>query len=86
MKGWDKMGNPAHLALVVRGAGAIRRWRKQNPNKTFNLSMVDLSEVNLSGANLSEANLNRTKLEKADLSVAQLTNALMASSELSEVS
>jgi uncharacterized protein YjbI with pentapeptide repeats len=81
------MANPEHLKILKRGVEQWNRWRKENPDITPDLSMVnlcgemfigadlrwaDLSEADLSQANLSEADLSEADLRWADLGGADL--------------
>lgn len=69
--------NPEHLKIVLKGAGAIKKWRREHPNELFYLVNADLSEANLSGLDLSTTNLYGAKLENTDLSGAKLTEAVL---------
>jgi len=73
------MANSEHVALVRRGAEAIREWRRENPRKRLDLSEASLVKADLSGARLMWADL-----AKADLSGADLSGANLAGAELSE--
>lgn len=87
-----KMANPKHVAVVLKGADAIEKWRRKHPDEILNLSGANLSDANLSDAKLSEANLSKTKLpralfleadlSRADLSEARLTMAHLESCNL----
>jgi hypothetical protein len=59
------MANPEHVALVKRGAAAIRRWRENNPDGTLDLREANLREADLAGADLIRADLRGAKLHRA---------------------
>lgn len=66
------MANPEHVALVRKGADAIREWRRAHPDERLDLSGADLSGARLSRANLIEADLRRANLSGANLSSVEL--------------
>jgi uncharacterized protein YjbI with pentapeptide repeats len=93
------MANPEHLKILKRGVEQWNRWRKENPDITPDLSMVnlcgemfigadlrwaDLSEADLSQANLSEADLSEADLRWADLGGADLGGVVLGEANLSE--
>jgi hypothetical protein len=51
------MANPEHVEVVKRGAEAIRKWRKENPDTQPELGEADLGGADLGGANLHGADL-----------------------------
>jgi uncharacterized protein YjbI with pentapeptide repeats len=78
------MANPEHVQLVKKGAGAIQKWREENPAVRLDLSQADLTGVNLSGANLAGATLSGATLSRADLGGANLSEASLYGAILKE--
>lgn len=77
------MANPYHVAVVKKGAAAIKEWKQKHPGQTLNLSEANLSKVDLSGTDLRLANLIKANLSGANLSKANLSFAILASANLS---
>lgn len=87
MKG-EVVANPEHVEVVKKGAKAIQKWRKLNPNVRLDLEEADLGYNNLIGADLRNcclagADLTRTDLEDTDLSGVDLTKANLECVDLS---
>jgi uncharacterized protein YjbI with pentapeptide repeats len=69
------MANPEHVALVRKGAEAIRECQQAHPNERLDLTEADLSWANLRGANLREADFSDADLFEANLIGANLSGA-----------
>jgi len=78
------LANPEHVALVRRGAEAIREWRRNNPNRILDLSRADLALCNLSGVDLGRADLDHADLSGAHLREANLSGARFLNTDLYE--
>ena len=64
------MTNDEQLRVLLQGAMAWNKWRKEHPDDP-----IDLREANLSGANLIRADLHGAVLTGADLRGADLVEA-----------
>jgi hypothetical protein len=69
------MANPEHVKMVMKGAEAIAKWRKQHPKELLDLSGAELIEADLRMADLNRADLNKALLHCAKLSSANLGGA-----------
>ncbi len=76
------MANPEHVAVVRKGAAAIKEWRWKHPDEILDLSGANLFDANLVDANLSRVNLSKTKLSRASLISADLSNADLSEAQL----
>ena len=84
--------NQEHVDVVLRGAEAVRNWRKKNPGVQMDLSHaylrgVDMipgnkGQANLAAADLSGSNLIRAKLLEADLRGADLSESNLGDADL----
>ena len=77
------MANPEHVAVVKKGAQAIREWRQSNPGVSLDLSEANLNRAYLSYADLSRADLSGANLFEADLSYADFFAANFSEANLS---
>ncbi|MDH5267238.1 MAG: toll/interleukin-1 receptor domain-containing protein [Candidatus Bathyarchaeota archaeon] len=77
-----KMANPKHVAVVRKGAAAIKEWRRMNPRKVLQLDTADLSKIDLAGADLSDSDLFRADLSGANLMKANLSTAYLFLADL----
>jgi hypothetical protein len=69
------VANAEHIAIVKRGAEAVRKWRAENPNLQLDLRGADLTGENLAGVDLSKADLDSAELARSDLRAADLRGA-----------
>jgi uncharacterized protein YjbI with pentapeptide repeats len=77
------MANREHVALVRRGSGAVKEWRRRaNLGTRLDLSKANLSKAGLYGVDLSRANLEEADLSKANLTRAKLTGAAVRGANL----
>lgn len=76
------MADKKHIEIVLKGTEAISKWKKRNPNKSFDLRGADLRRADLARANLNEANLQNANLEWADLRWADLIGANLSGARL----
>ncbi|HEV2328056.1 MAG TPA: pentapeptide repeat-containing protein, partial [Verrucomicrobiae bacterium] len=85
------MADPAHVRIVLEGATAIAKWRKENPFVNLDLSGSNFQGKDISGADLSFANLkaadfSEAELRHADLNQADLTGANFRKTNLMQAS
>ena len=81
------MANGEHLALVRRGAQAVREARERDPNLKLDLSQTnldatDLSNLDLSGSDFSYATLKHSKFRNSKLTGANFSSALLDRADL----
>ncbi|QDT44641.1 Secreted effector protein pipB2 [Gimesia alba] len=63
------MANPEHVKIVKQGAGAIEKWRSENPDVQLDLGGADLKLSEYHEAFLANADLTGVTLSDTDVSV-----------------
>ena len=76
------MADKEHLEIVLGGAGVIREWKNNNPEKKLDLQGASLRRADLTYSDLSDANLSNADLNWADLRWADLIGSDLSGSNL----
>ena len=72
------MANSEHVQVLLKGAEAIRKWRREHPGERLDLSCANLGHADLSNVDLQGANLVATDLSDANLRGADLSEISVA--------
>lgn len=80
------MANEDQLEILLQGADAWNKWRRENPDVKVRLIEADLRWADLSEADLSEADLRWADLSWANISLANLKGATLTGCKIFAVS
>ena len=77
--------NKDHLKILMQGAEAWNKWRKENPNVKPDLRLAKLVNIDLKNTNLSKSDLGGVDFTKSILYEDDFSGSYMAACNLTEV-